>query len=1070
MLDTPYISQRAANAIIADVAPYRISSEALKAINTFLDEFLYLLIDAAHSLDLVRIKAAIGTVLPTSVGKRAVLEAELELKTYVESGNSDNTKEKTIDISPFPLQKVFNQFRMKCQYFSTLGDRGGADEYDSDMLLDSHGSDGIHIAPSLAIYLTAVLEYVGENILFLVAKTSEKHKVEVAKAKEVYIALSEDPQISSLFLRMELKSQMEEQNGFTSKSSGQNSNISFQKHGSYTSPTSQGFISRNSTDSVKSRNGSFSPQLPKNRQNSGNGTRKPSMDGMGSIGGSKSFKRTSIDIKTPRSTRSMQSLGSSGEKEADMKSISSMEDNQEKMKSFEQLINSSQTMKVSLTPNRLITIESHKRPPKLAPREPVARERIIPPNGSTLPTNNNIEESDEDDWLPHKGRKPEKETLYEFLKNSSPEDVFGKSSFKNKTSNKDSHNRRVKSIDQLETVPERQPTSSRHIPLLANHSNSVPNSPFIYPPAQLGQNTQITFTRTSSISNRKTPSTSTSLSGSNIKSKHTNVGQLESRLARLGEPLSTSKPKQRPSQLNLEDDDDDDSIFLDEGQKKLKRRHQAQDLMDFLATTPPSEKTTFAENDGLSKQTDLSAVPVNAKKKKKLKKLFGRFRKPSFSDEQSVSEQRLTSHSNVSFETSSSNSTSPINSLSGKKQPRYVQIKIPQLPKPEENPEPSIFDQIEIQGRHSRHLSKTNSMSSSTRSPQSTPNRATFSGNYTDRKPTVMYDEEHDGHSSIAAKSSQFSILTQAGSSLNKPTQSTPTTSITSVTSLSKQSSSCNTLQTYSSRPVSQSSSKSRRSSSPQPPTSVPIRAKQTNVTVIQKLEQSLPISSTPSPPQRQNSTKITMSNQVEREQAEVQKRSASPRSPISQGKSRNSLSPPLPIAITPTPNPTAATIINKFEESIRSTTNSLPNKVESIVEDHKVKLSEPTLPVKITVTPQALDHLRKRVGRSPSIDDAVKIVEEFVDEMSTEVIREDYQNDSKIFESEDEDGELADAVEDNEEEELEEALIVEWLLGTSFGFKSTISYTNMLEIDDSNTEDDDDEYVEAVDVQMATV
>uniref|UniRef100_U9U381 Uncharacterized protein n=1 Tax=Rhizophagus irregularis (strain DAOM 181602 / DAOM 197198 / MUCL 43194) TaxID=747089 RepID=U9U381_RHIID len=210
MLDTLYISQRAANAIIADVAPYRISSEALSAINNFLDEFLYFLIDSARSLDLIRIKDAISQVLPTSLGKNAIVEAELELKTYVESGNSDHTKEKTIEINPFPLQKVFEQFRVKCQFFSTLGERG-ADDRDPDSVPDLYASEGIHIAPSLAIYLTAVLEYVGEYILILVAKASEKQGVEVARSQEVYSALSEDSQIFPLFRRTNLKEQMESQ-------------------------------------------------------------------------------------------------------------------------------------------------------------------------------------------------------------------------------------------------------------------------------------------------------------------------------------------------------------------------------------------------------------------------------------------------------------------------------------------------------------------------------------------------------------------------------------------------------------------------------------------------------------------------------------------------------------------------------------------------------------------------------------------------------------------------------------------------------------------------------------------
>ncbi|CAG8738397.1 4272_t:CDS:2, partial [Acaulospora morrowiae] len=206
---TLYISQRAANSIIVDVAPYRISSEALLAINIFLDEFLYFLVDSSRSLDLVRIKQAIGQVLPTNLGKNAVQEAELELKTYVESGNYDNTQERTIEINPFPLQKVFEQFRVKCRFFSTLGEHGFDGRPNS--IPDLYGSDGIHIAPSLAIYLTAVLEYVGEYILISIAKASEKHGVELAKGREVYVALTEDAQIFPLFRRTKLRLELEAQ-------------------------------------------------------------------------------------------------------------------------------------------------------------------------------------------------------------------------------------------------------------------------------------------------------------------------------------------------------------------------------------------------------------------------------------------------------------------------------------------------------------------------------------------------------------------------------------------------------------------------------------------------------------------------------------------------------------------------------------------------------------------------------------------------------------------------------------------------------------------------------------------
>src|SRR4051794_33770247 len=85
-VDARYISQRAANAIIAEVGSFRMSTDALASLNTFMDEFILLLLQTSQSLDLSRIKSAITQLIPTQLGKNAIVEAELEVKTFTESG------------------------------------------------------------------------------------------------------------------------------------------------------------------------------------------------------------------------------------------------------------------------------------------------------------------------------------------------------------------------------------------------------------------------------------------------------------------------------------------------------------------------------------------------------------------------------------------------------------------------------------------------------------------------------------------------------------------------------------------------------------------------------------------------------------------------------------------------------------------------------------------------------------------------------------------------------------------------------------------------------------------------
>src|SRR6185369_8875706 len=67
----------------------------------------------------------------------------------------------------------------------------------------------------------------------------------------------------------------------------------------------------------------------------------------------------------------------------------------------------------------------HKPPPKLAPRAPVARDRIIQKSHPKTP-NSYEEDEEEEHGIDDKiGKHSKKESLYEFLKNTSPEEVLG---------------------------------------------------------------------------------------------------------------------------------------------------------------------------------------------------------------------------------------------------------------------------------------------------------------------------------------------------------------------------------------------------------------------------------------------------------------------------------------------------------------------------------------------------------------------------------------------------------------------------------------------------------------------
>jgi hypothetical protein len=70
--------------ILSDVRPVKLRVDALRCINVLLDELLWHILTQARSLTTNRLNAGLRKVLPTSLGKEALLEAEVELRAYLE--------------------------------------------------------------------------------------------------------------------------------------------------------------------------------------------------------------------------------------------------------------------------------------------------------------------------------------------------------------------------------------------------------------------------------------------------------------------------------------------------------------------------------------------------------------------------------------------------------------------------------------------------------------------------------------------------------------------------------------------------------------------------------------------------------------------------------------------------------------------------------------------------------------------------------------------------------------------------------------------------------------------------
>lgn len=100
-----YISSHSADVILSDIRPTKLKPDALRAINILLDEFLYKMLSISGSLATDKLRASLLGLLPTNLGKEALLEAEVELRAYWDRTESRVPTED--DSRAFHLQWAF---------------------------------------------------------------------------------------------------------------------------------------------------------------------------------------------------------------------------------------------------------------------------------------------------------------------------------------------------------------------------------------------------------------------------------------------------------------------------------------------------------------------------------------------------------------------------------------------------------------------------------------------------------------------------------------------------------------------------------------------------------------------------------------------------------------------------------------------------------------------------------------------------------------------------------------------------------------------------------------------------
>lgn len=167
------------NGIEPPSEPALVTPDALQLVNAFLDQLLFNFLHVSRSTNLSALRPAVSEILKPKLAKDTIGNADEELREYLGSGDEDDYSppvNNTRDSRDWDVELAWKRTRLRCMVYSSLGDM---EEEDEDLYMEQENLEiGTHeqasdvISPAAAIFLTSVLEYMGELTLTVAGQVS----------------------------------------------------------------------------------------------------------------------------------------------------------------------------------------------------------------------------------------------------------------------------------------------------------------------------------------------------------------------------------------------------------------------------------------------------------------------------------------------------------------------------------------------------------------------------------------------------------------------------------------------------------------------------------------------------------------------------------------------------------------------------------------------------------------------------------------------------------------------------------------------------------------------------------
>ena len=160
-----------------------VTPGAVALVNGFLDQLLYSFLASSRSTAIAALRPAIQEVLKPRLAQEAIQGADEELEGYMTGGDAEELLSFHGGQSfrgDYDLNLIWRRTRLRCMVYTRLGDM---EEEDEDAYLgqdEENANEGRRrldrdigsISPAAAIFLTSVLEFIGEHAMLLAGEAA----------------------------------------------------------------------------------------------------------------------------------------------------------------------------------------------------------------------------------------------------------------------------------------------------------------------------------------------------------------------------------------------------------------------------------------------------------------------------------------------------------------------------------------------------------------------------------------------------------------------------------------------------------------------------------------------------------------------------------------------------------------------------------------------------------------------------------------------------------------------------------------------------------------------------------